>query len=478
MKNKKIESLRKEIDKIDKEMVDLFLKRQEVAAEIGKEKEKSGLNILDEGREKEKLKVIKKLSGNNESVLSLFKHIMNLSKERQREIKADKKFALIGANLKYSFSRDIHNLFHDYHYEYIEIAEDKLRDVVLSKEYTGFNITIPYKQKVMELCTDLDKSVDYAGCVNTIIKKSGKRVGYNTDYYGFIKTLQNNKVNLKNKKVLILGSGAMSKMIQRIVGEQTKDIVVASRKGKVGFNEYKSFKDANIVINTTPVGTYPNNDDCLISLDDFNKLETVIDLIYNPLLSKLLMLAKEKNAKAISGFEMLVYQAQKACEIFLGKEIKEEVARSVLFTLYNQKQNIVLIGMPGVGKTTMAKYLSKVLNREYVDTDEIIEQRYGFIDQIFKKEKERGFRDKEEEVIKDVSKMTNKIISLGGGAVERDINYQRIKQNGYIILLERNLDELCTENRPLIKDKKKDILALYNKRKDKYKRWADATFHI
>lgn len=363
------------------------------------------------------------------------------------------KYGLLGKKLAHSYSKIIHESFAPYEYELLELTEAELDSFMKKKEFSAVNVTIPYKETVMKYLAAIDAAAKEIGSVNTVVNQNGALCGYNTDFYGLRALLINNGFELKDKKVLVLGSGGTSKTataVGRSLG--AKEVCVVSRNGELNYQNVLSLHgDAQYIINTTPCGMFPDNKSSAISLDGFGALEGVCDVIYNPLRTPLLLEAKEKKLKYCGGLYMLVMQAVKASELFLGTEYPESTGSSVYEKLLREKENIVLTGMPGSGKSTIGALLSKELSRPFVDTDELIEEKAGItIPDIFSKFGEEYFRKLESEVIAEVSKKTGLVVATGGGAVLKKENVKNLSQNGKIFFLDRPLEQIVpTADRPL-----------------------------
>lgn len=384
------------------------------------------------------------------------------------------KFALIGKTLKHSYSTTIHNLISDYEYELVEVAENNLEQFMFNNSYAGFNVTIPYKKEVMKYLDEIDDLALQIGAVNTVVKKDGKLFGYNTDFFGMDYALKRAGIQLKNKKVMILGSGGTSntaKVVAKTNG--AREIVIVSRSGKVNYGNYLEHKYADIIINTTPVGMYPDNYASPIDLSDFCNLKGVFDAIYNPTMTKLTFEARKRNIKYSNGLPMLVGQAKLASELFLSNKQEDEVIEKALSAIFKDKQNIVLIGMAGCGKSSIAKRLGLQTEKEVIDTDKIIEEIEGMtIPEIFEQKGEEGFRKIESQVLSQVGILTGKIIATGGGVVTREENYFSLKQNGKIIWLKRDPEKLDRSARPL-SSSLEAVKKLYEKREKLYQEFAD-----
>lgn len=364
-------------------------------------------------------------------------------------------YAVIGEKLSHSFSKEIHEQIFNYKYEIKEISRENIDSFLKEKHFKGINVTIPYKQTVIPYLDEISERAKKIGAVNTILNKDGYLFGDNTDFLGMKALIEKSEINLKDKKVLILGSGGTSKTAFAVCESLgAKEIYRVSRSEKdkaVSYeNAYKLHSDAEIIINTTPCGMYPDNDKSPIDIDLFPKLEGVIDAIYNPIRTKLVMSALNKGIKATGGLYMLVAQAVFAGEIFTGKKVGNEITDKVYNNMLKSKENIVLTGMPGSGKTTIGKILAEKLGMNFLDSDEEIVRRGKSIPEIFKLVGENGFRDIETQVIKELSASQNTVIATGGGAVLREENVSALKRNGKIFFLDRNIDSLiATKDRPL-----------------------------
>lgn len=389
-----------------------------------------------------------------------------------------KKYGCIGKKLGHSFSKDIHAKLADYKYELIELNEEEIDSFFKQKDFAAINVTIPYKQTVIPYLDSISEIANRIGAVNTIVNKDGKLLGYNTDYYGMKALIEKTGIDFQNKKVLILGTGGTSKTAQVVAQDLgANQILTVSRRESLEFITYdqakKNHSDANIIINTTPSGMFPDCESKPIDISYFPQLEGVIDAIYNPLCSNLILDAKEKGLKAEGGLYMLVMQAVVAVEKFLDTKIQKEIVDQVFTSVLSAKQNIVLTGMPGSGKSTIGKLL-KIPNFTFVDTDEEIEKQCGCsIKELIQTKGEPYFRDLESKVIKEISAKNCQIISTGGGAILREENVTNLKKNGKIFYINANLSRLCTtQDRPL-SDTKEKLAKLYDARIEIYNSTAD-----
>lgn len=378
-------------------------------------------------------------------------------------------YGCIGEKLKHSFSKEIHNLIADYDYEIVEIAKEDLDSFAIKKDFKAINVTIPYKEIIMPHLYWIDEHAKLIGSVNTVVNRDGMLYGYNTDFYGMTKLIEKLKLSLKNKKVAILGSGGTSKTAQAVSKSlNAKQVLVVSRNSSDTTIDYQTFvsehKDTQIIINTTPIGMYPNVEDSPIDLSIFSKLEGVIDAIYNPLRTVLVSQALSLGIPAEGGLYMLVAQAVKASEIFVDTKLDDSILDKTYNSVINQKENVVLTGMPASGKSTVGKIIAKLLGKQFVDTDEEIEKLGKPIPEIIKHDGENAFRQIETDVVKKVSKNTGLVISTGGGAILKEENVFALKQNGRLYFIDRPLELLIpTDDRPLSSNKT-DMEKLYNQR--------------
>ena len=389
------------------------------------------------------------------------------------------KFGVIGEHLKHSFSKEIHEKIADYSYVVKEIEPNKLGDFLTEADFCGINVTIPYKEKVIPYLYSISDTAKKIGAINTVVNKDGKLYGYNTDYMGMRSLILRNGIDLKGKKALILGNGGTAKTGYHVLSDLgAKEVFLVGRNPDFCDVLYgdvaKLHSDAEFILNTTPVGMFPKNEGKIIDISLFPKLSGLIDAVYNPLRTNLVLDALEKGIKAEAGLYMLVSQAVYASEFFMDTTYDSSVCENVFKDILKEKENIVLIGMPSSGKTTVGKRLAMLTGKEFVDTDDEIVKRIGMdIPSYFAKFGEAEFRKVESEVVYEVSKKNGMIISTGGGAVLKSENVRCLRQNGRIYFLNRSLDLLIpTKSRPL----SSDIDALkkrYDERYDIYVSSAD-----
>ena len=390
------------------------------------------------------------------------------------------KYGLIGKPLGHSFSREIHALIADYDYRLLEIDEDELPRFFQERDFSGINVTIPYKQAVIPFLDEISDEAKKIGAVNTIVKTEGKLFGFNTDFFGMRALIKSTGLDLENKTVLILGTGGTSKTaveVSKSLG--ATEIVKVSRKKSsdtVTHDEaYEKYSGADVIINTTPVGMFPNADKTPVDIKKFKKMQGVIDAVYNPLRTNFVLDAESIGAKGRGGLYMLVAQAVYASALFLDKTADENVIDKTYARILKEKRNIVLCGMPSSGKTTVGKEIAKVFGKKFIDTDDVVvEKRKESISDIFEKYGEGEFRKEERLAIKELSKENGLVIATGGGAVLDENNVRALRRNGVILFLDRSLENLvATADRPLSKDKEK-LKNLFEKRYDVYKSCADA----
>lgn len=388
-------------------------------------------------------------------------------------------YGLIGEKLPHSFSKEIHESVGNYQYSLKELSTDELEGYILQKNYKAINVTIPYKEAVIPFLDELDPNAEAIGAVNTIINRGGRLYGYNTDFLGMKALIERAGIVLKYHKALILGTGGTSKtayaVCERLGAKEIKKVSRTGRDGSLTYEEaYTDFSDADVIINTTPCGMYPNIFDCPIDLSRFSNLSGVIDAVYNPLCTSLVLGAKKKGISAESGLYMLVAQAVYASALFTDTELDAvKITNEIYDKIYFSKRNIVLTGMPTSGKSTVGKLIANELNRPFIDTDALIVKKYGDIPTIFKEHGEKRFRDLESEIIRSVADKTGAVISTGGGAILREENIDALRRNGEIFFIDRSLEHLsASPDRPL-SDKIEKLKMLYKKRIDIYMDTAD-----
>ena len=385
-------------------------------------------------------------------------------------------YGLIGEKLGHSYSKLIHEMLGRYEYNLFSLDNDTFKDFVSERKFNGLNITIPYKKAVIPMCDEVSSLAQEIGSVNTLYWSGDKLCGTNTDYQGFLYAAEKAGISFNNKKVLILGNGGTSLTARKAVRDSgAREVLITSRREESGCVSYENLlqhRDVQIIVNTTPVGTYPDNGSHLISLKDFPVCEGVIDVIYNPFATELLLEAKELGIPHSNGLPMLVAQATAAAEYFLGESgFKDENAR-IIDTLEKDIENIVLIGMPGCGKSTLGKRLAQKTGKTFVDMDSFIIEKAGMtIPEIFDKYGEKHFRDIESEVAAELGKENRQVIATGGGVILRHENMKALSQNGRILFIKRPLEKLAKRGRPLSKDLN-TLKVMYERRLPLYNKYS------
>lgn len=381
-------------------------------------------------------------------------------------------YGLLGEHLPHSFSPQIHMSLGNKDYHLFEIAPENLEEFLRSKNFKGINVTIPYKKAVIPYLDVISPEAMKIGAVNTITVRDGKLYGDNTDYFGFKYMVEKSRIDISGKKALVLGSGGASATVQAVLRDMGADEVkVVSRNGEINYTNVYSQKDAEIIVNTTPVGMYPDNMNSPVNIMEFPNLKGVFDIVYNPLRTRLVMDAQDMDILAVSGLSMLVAQAKKSHEIFFNTKVDDTVCEEITKILFKQMCNIVLIGMAGCGKSTIGKILSEKLEKDFIDTDEMIENAEDdAIPNIIEKYGEDYFRSAESIAVKLAGRERSCVIATGGGVVMRSENYFPLKQNGIIVFINRDAEKLPTDNRPL--SQRHGVKELYKKRLPLYRQFA------
>lgn len=497
----KLDDIRNQIDKIDDEISKLYLKRMQLISDVTECKRQSDMPTEDKGREE---KILRRITINadgdkKEYLVSLYEKIFQDSKKYQNEQtscdnnRAEKKekprkACLIGENLAYSFSKSIHEKMST-DYCLIELKEDEVENFVKTNDYDFFNVTIPYKQKIMNYLDGVDETAKISGCVNTVVNIDGKKIGYNTDVCGLNYLFTRNGVSVYGKNVVILGTGATSKTACFICEKmQAAKITVVGRREKNNYSNVNELTDTQILINTTPVGTYPDCDEQIVDLRIFPKLEFVADVVYNPLRTRLVYQAEKLGVACSGGLPMLVCQAVKAEQIAYGEnaclegqvirldtnEYKEayqindvNTTEEIIKEVYGEKENIALVGMPSCGKTIIGKTIAKKLGKRFVDIDEEILKAKGMsASEIILMESEEDFRKIEKEIIFKEASKHGAVIATGGGSVLLSENVAALRQNSFVVYIERKLSLLELKNRPL--SARNGLHKIYAERANKY----------
>lgn len=383
------------------------------------------------------------------------------------------KCGLLGRKLGHSYSPQIHGLLGDYSYALFEKEPEQLGSFLKGGDFAGINVTIPYKKDVIPYLDELSPAAQKIGSVNTIVRRAdGSLFGHNSDYFGFVSLVEHSGINVEGKKVLVLGSGGTSSMVVTALKDLGAVPIVISRSGENNYGNLHLHADASVIVNATPVGMYPNTGVSPIDLSRFPKLEGVLDVIYNPAKTKLLLDAEALGIPHENGLWMLVAQAKEASEYFTGKKLPDEIIGKIHHILSHQMKNIVLIGMPGCGKSTIGSLLAQKLERKFVDADEEIIHLAGKpIPDIFAQDGEEVFRHWETTALENLGRQSGLVIATGGGCVTRKRNYPALHQNGNIVWLERDLCLLPTDGRPLSQANR--LEEMYTVRKPLYESFSD-----
>lgn len=389
-----------------------------------------------------------------------------------------KKFAVIGRKLPHTMSPFIYGQL-GLCYEVAELESQELADFVRNGEYDGFNVTIPYKTEIIPYLDEVRGAAAEIGAVNTVVREGGKTVGYNTDVDGMAATFGEEGVSFRGKTVLILGTGGTSLTAAYLAEKSGAERVLkVSRTGEINYeNCYGKAADAAIVINTTPVGMFPRNDECILDVARFKNADFVFDVVYNPLRSRLVQNAVDAGIKSRGGLSMLLGQAFAAYKLYTGAEVDSETRRRVSLKTAAMVSDLVLIGMPSCGKTTVGTAVAERLGKTFIDTDEEVLRLTGRTPaEIIESDGEAAFRKTESDAVFEASKKTGAVIATGGGAVLSADNIRRLKANGFVVWIKRDLRELSAENRPLSQGADK-IAELYAVRRPLYEKSADGTVY-
>lgn len=470
----RLDDYRAEIDTIDKQITKLLEQRMQTVKNIGLCKQAMGKPVLDASRENSKLEVLRSQTDeiSYSYIAEVFKEIMAQSRRFQEEHKAD--YGLLGRTLGHSFSPEIHHSIGGYTYELFEVEPENLKGFFENTALKGFNVTIPYKKDVIKYCSSLSDAAQKTGSVNTIVRNpDGSFAGHNTDYYGLEYLIRSAGFDVSGAKVIILGNGGVSGTVRQLMKDiGAAEVVTISRKGEDNYENISRHYDAGFIINTTPVGMYPDNGRAVIDVTEFKNCKGVIDLIYNPVKTRLVMDAENAGIPAEGGLRMLVAQAAGACELFLGSKISDEQIEAEYMRILRQVENIILIGMPGCGKSSIGERLAEITGKSFADSDiKIIEQTGRSAEDIICSEGEEYFRRIETSIAGTEGAHTGRVIATGGGVVTRGENLDLLRQNGRIVYIKRSLEELSADGRPISAANR--IEDLFSKRKAAYESWSD-----
>ena len=380
---------------------------------------------------------------------------------------------LLGRKLGHSYSPQIHECLGSYRYDLFEKEPEEVGDFLKNGSFTGLNVTIPYKKDVIPFLDELSPVAQRLGAVNTIVRRrDGSLIGHNTDYFGFRYLVERSGLAVSSKKVLVLGSGGASNTAVAVLRELGAEVIIISRSGENNYNNLQLHRDAAVIVNTTPVGMFPNTGVSPVDLNGFPKLEGVLDAVYNPARTQILLDGEERGLVAVNGLWMLVAQAKESAEWFTGNAISDDRIPEIHRKLRRQMENLILIGMPGCGKSTIGRLLAEETGKRFVDADEALEARVNRkITDIIPKDGESAFRQMETDTLAELSKQSGLVIATGGGCVTQERNYPLLHQNGTILWLTREIEKLPTDGRPLSQAGK--LQQMYEKRQPLYQRFAD-----
>ena len=470
----RLDDYRAEIDTIDKQITKLLEQRMQTVRNIGICKQTMGKPVLDASRENSKLEALKAQTDEDSYsyIAEIFKEIMAQSRRFQEDHKAD--YGLLGRTLGHSFSPQIHKSLGGYSYELFEVEPENLKGFFENTALKGFNVTIPYKKDVIKYCSSLSDAAQKTGSVNTIVRNpDGSFAGHNTDYYGLDYLIRSAGFEVSGAKIIILGNGGVSGTVRQLMNDRgASEVVTISRKGEENYENISRHYDAEFVINTTPVGMYPDNGRAVIDVTEFKNCKGLADLIYNPIKTRLVMDAENMGILAEGGLKMLVAQAAGACELFLGSKISDEQIEAEYMRILRQVENIILIGMPGCGKSSIGERLAEITGKSFADSDiKIIEQTGRSAEDIICSDGEEYFRRVETAVAKAEGAHTGCVIATGGGVVTREENLDLLRQNGRIVYIKRSLEDLSSDGRPISAANR--IEDLFRQRKTAYESWSD-----
>ena len=380
---------------------------------------------------------------------------------------------LLGRKLGHSYSPQIHESLGSYRYDLFEKEPEEVGDFLKSGSFTGLNVTIPYKKDVIPFLDELSPVAKRLGAVNTIVRRAdGSLIGHNTDYFGFRYLVERSGLTVSGKKVLVLGSGGASNTAVAVLRELGAEVIIISRSGENNYSNLHLHADASAIVNTTPVGMYPNTGISPIDLAVFPRLEGVLDAVYNPARTQILLDAEERGLVAVNGLWMLVAQAKESAEWFTGSPIPDDLIPQIHRKLRRQMENLILIGMPGCGKSTIGRLLAEESGKKFVDADEALEARTNRkITDIIPGDGEAAFRQMETDTLCELGKQSGLVIATGGGCVTQARNYPLLHQNGTILWLTRDIQKLPTDGRPLSQAGK--LSRMFEQRQPLYRRFAD-----
>ena len=375
---------------------------------------------------------------------------------------------LIGKPLGHSYSPEIHAFLGDYEYTLTELEEEEVGEYLKSDRFDATNVTIPYKKTVMPFLDEISDEAQRIGSVNTITHlPDGRLRGDNTDYFGFSYMLDYARIDVKDRSVLIVGGGGASMTARTVAADRgAKEVKILTHRENTPENLPK-FADAEIIINTSPVGMYPKNGESPVPIDLFLNLCGVVDVVYNPSKTAIILDAEERGIPCISGLTMLVGQAKAGSELFTGRKIDDGVIAEITGKIELDRMNITLVGMPGCGKSTIGRKLAEITGRKFIDLDDYITEKEGCpIPEIFAVKGEPYFRALESECLSEISKLSGYVLSMGGGTPVRTENRRMMRQNSTVVWLKRDISLLPKDGRPV--SQANDLAQLFETRRPFY----------
>lgn len=473
--------IRAQIDDVDDQLIELFARRMDLIEDVACAKMESGAPIHDEGREREKLDRVAANAPDNlkDQAVELFRVLMSMSREKQRAVmerSAKRPYGVLGRVLGHSYTPVIYRELAGLDYRTFEREPEQIEEFVRSGAWEGFNVTIPYKRDLVPYMDELSPVARRMGNINTVTRMpDGRLRGDNTDYYGFKVLIESLELELAGKKAVVFGgTGGAGSTAMMVLTDLGMDAVAIERAGENTYENLERHADAALAVNCTPVGMFPNCPAAPCSLDAFPRLEGLVDIVYNPARTALMMEAERRGIACAGGLLMLVAQAAQAVERYTGKVIGMDRIVDVTERLSATEQSIALIGMPGCGKTQVGETLAAMLGREHVDIDRELEREIGMSCADFiLAEGEEAFRDCEGEVLGRVAARSGLVISCGGGVVEQAGNRDLVRQNCMVVHIDRPLDELAVDGRPI--SERDGIKAIAARRVPLYAAWADMT---
>lgn len=466
---------RNRIDEIDLKLVELLKERFAISSEIGRTKQLNCLDVYDPGRETDKFnKYLAQIGDDNagQYIFTVLSKIMEASKQYQEDQKYE--FGILGRKLTHTYSPEVHMMLGGYKFGIFEREPEQLESFIKDGEFKGLCVTMPYKKTVMEYCSELSDSAEQCGSVNVLLKRAdGSLYGDNTDYFGLRYLLASAKMDVRDSKCLVLGNGGVAATVRQVLSDSfAREIVTISRSGENNYENIYQHKDADYIINATPVGMYPDNGKSPLDIEIFDDLKGVVDLIYNPVRTRLVLDAQRNGIPAVGGLQMLVSQAAPAVESFTGQNVPYEKIADVCEKLEQKIENVILIGMPGCGKTSIGQVLSRITGKPFADSDDVIEEENDMLcEQIILADGEKVFREIEKDVIKRKCAEGGQILALGGGAVESPELFDIVRENGRVVYIRRDLRELPMAGRPISQEK--GVWEIFEERGNKYIEWSD-----